>query len=33
VASDHRGYDWVKWVTRIEVNETSHLLQPPVPLQ
>lgn len=33
VVPDHRGYDWVKWVARIQVNETSHLLQPPLPLQ
>jgi hypothetical protein len=33
VAPGHRGFDWVKWVTHIEVSETSHLLQPPVPLQ
>jgi hypothetical protein len=33
VAQGHRGFDWVKWVTRIQVNETSHLQQPPIPLQ
>jgi DMSO/TMAO reductase YedYZ molybdopterin-dependent catalytic subunit len=33
VAPNHRGYDWVKWVERIQVNETSALLQPPLPLQ
>ncbi len=33
VASGHRGFDWVKWVGHIRVNETSHFLQPPVPLQ
>lgn len=33
VASGHRGFEWVKWVTRLRVNETSHLLQPPLPLQ
>jgi hypothetical protein len=33
VAPAHRGYDWVKWVTRIQVNESSYLLQPPLPLQ
>ena len=33
VAPNHRGFDWVKWVTAIHVNETSKLLQPPVPLQ
>ena len=33
VAVDHRGFDWVKWVTRIHVNDTSEIWQPPVPLQ
>jgi DMSO/TMAO reductase YedYZ molybdopterin-dependent catalytic subunit len=33
VAPGYRGYAWVKWVTRIEVNETSHLWQPPLPVQ
>ncbi len=33
VAPGHRGFDWVKWVTHIRVNETSHLWQPPAPLQ
>jgi hypothetical protein len=33
VASNHRGFDWVKWVVGVEVNTTSHLLQPPVHLQ
>jgi hypothetical protein len=33
VAPDYRGYDWVKWVSHIRVNEDSHLLQPPLPLQ
>jgi hypothetical protein len=33
VAPEHRGFEWVKWVTRIEVNETPEYLQPPVPLQ
>lgn len=28
-----RGYTWVKWVTRIQVNTTSALWQPPLPLQ
>ncbi len=28
-----RGYDWVKWVTAIEVNDTSKWLQPPLPLE
>lgn len=33
VAPGHRGFDWVKWVTRIHVNETSELWQPPIPLE
>jgi DMSO/TMAO reductase YedYZ molybdopterin-dependent catalytic subunit len=33
VAPGHRGYDWVKWVTRIQVNESGYLLQSPLPLQ
>ncbi len=33
VAADHRGFDWVKWVTHIRVNESSEMWQPPVPLQ
>ncbi|MSP14386.1 MAG: hypothetical protein EXR62_15720 [Chloroflexi bacterium] len=33
VANGHRGYDWVKWVTHIQVNTTSQFLQPPLPLQ
>jgi hypothetical protein len=33
VAPGHRGFDWVKWVTRLHVNDTNELLQPPVPLQ
>ena len=33
VAPDRRGVEWVKWIARIEVNETSHLWQPPLPLQ
>ncbi len=33
VAPPHRGFEWVKWLTHIRVNETSRLLQPPVPLQ
>ena len=32
VVSDRRGFDWVKWVVRIRVLRTSHLLQPPLPL-
>ena len=33
VAPGYRGYDWVKWVAHIRVNETSHVWQPPLPLQ
>jgi hypothetical protein len=33
VAPGHRGFDWVKWVTLIRVNDTSKLWQFPVPLQ
>jgi hypothetical protein len=32
VVPDRRGYDWVKWVTRVRVASSSHLLQPPLPL-
>ena len=32
VVPSRRGFDWVKWVVRIEVSESSHLLQPPLPL-
>lgn len=33
VAPGHRGFEWVKWVTRLHVNNTSELWQTPVPLQ
>jgi DMSO/TMAO reductase YedYZ molybdopterin-dependent catalytic subunit len=33
VAPGYRGYDWVKWVGRIQVNESGHRWQPPLPLQ
>jgi DMSO/TMAO reductase YedYZ molybdopterin-dependent catalytic subunit len=33
VAPGYRGYDWVKWVRRIRVNETGPGWQPPLPLQ
>ena len=33
VAPDKRGYDWVKWVTQVHVNDTSKWWQPPLPLQ
>ena len=33
VAHDKRGFEWVKWITEIEVNRTGKWLQPPLPLQ
>ncbi|MFO7632431.1 MAG: molybdopterin-dependent oxidoreductase, partial [Caldilinea sp.] len=33
VAPDRRGFEWVKWVTRVHVNTTSAHLQSPLPLQ
>lgn len=33
VAPDHRGFAWVKWVSRVVVSESSEYLQPPVPLR
>ena len=33
VAPGKRGFEWVKWVTWIEVNESPKWLQPPLPLQ
>ncbi|MBM3933955.1 MAG: sulfite oxidase [SAR202 cluster bacterium] len=33
VAPGKRGFEWVKWVVRIDVNESSRWLQPPLPLQ
>lgn len=33
VALERRGFEWVKWVTRIRVNETSKYWQSPLPLQ
>ena len=33
VAPGRRGFEWIKWVTRIQVNQTSHLRQSPLPLQ
>jgi DMSO/TMAO reductase YedYZ molybdopterin-dependent catalytic subunit len=33
VAPGERGFVWIKWVSRIRVNETSHLWQLPVPLR
>jgi len=33
VAPDQRGVNWVKWVTRIHLNQTSKFWQLPLPLQ
>ncbi len=33
VVPGNRGFEWVKWVTRIDVNTTGSWLQPPLPLQ
>ena len=33
VAPGKRGFEWVKWVRTIEVNETSKWWQPPLPLR
>ncbi len=33
VAPGHRGYNWVKWVSRIEVSSKPSWWQPPLPLQ
>ena len=33
VAPDKRGFEWVKWITEIEVNRAGKWLQPPLPLQ
>ncbi len=33
VAQGKRGFEWVKWVERIEVNESPKWLQPPLPMQ
>ena len=33
VAPGKRGFEWVKWVVAIEVNDTSKWWQPPLPLQ
>jgi DMSO/TMAO reductase YedYZ molybdopterin-dependent catalytic subunit len=30
---DHRGFDWVKWVSRISVRGSPDIWQPPLPLQ
>ena len=33
VAPDKRGFEWVKWVVSIEVNESPKWLQFPLPVQ
>ena len=33
VADGYRGYNWVKWVTEIELSDEPSWLQPPLPLQ
>ena len=33
VAPGKRGFEWVKWVVRLEVNESGKWLQPPLPIQ
>jgi DMSO/TMAO reductase YedYZ molybdopterin-dependent catalytic subunit len=33
VAPDQRGFNWVKWVVQITVDESDALWQPPLPLQ
>jgi hypothetical protein len=33
VAPNHRGFDWVKWIVRVEVNDSSAAWQSPLPLQ
>ena len=33
VAPGRRGFEWVKWVTEIEIVETPHWWQPPLPIQ
>ena len=33
VAKDRRGVEWVKWVTHIQVNQSSQYRQSPLPLQ
>lgn len=33
VAPGHRGYDWVKWVTTIEVSDLPAWFEAPLPLQ
>ena len=33
VASGYRGYDWVKWVSELEVSRDPAWFEPPLPLQ
>jgi DMSO/TMAO reductase YedYZ molybdopterin-dependent catalytic subunit len=33
VAPGRRGFEWVKWVTELEVSGIPSWLQPPLPLQ
>jgi DMSO/TMAO reductase YedYZ molybdopterin-dependent catalytic subunit len=33
VAPGHRGYDWVKWISGVEVSRDPAWLEPPLPLQ
>jgi DMSO/TMAO reductase YedYZ molybdopterin-dependent catalytic subunit len=33
VVPGRRGYDWVKWITRIELESIAAVWQPPLPLQ
>ena len=33
VAPGRRGFEWVKWVTEIEITETPSWWQPPLPTQ
>lgn len=33
VAKGRRGFEWVKWVTSLRVNDTSKYWQSPLPLQ
>lgn len=33
IAPGHRGFEWVKWVARIRLNETNEFFQSPLPLQ
>ncbi len=33
IAPGHRGFEWVKWVARIQLNNTSEFFQSPLPLQ